>query len=99
MDINNVTVKVTDLGESVLLAQSYTGRDNLQNPVWMAPEILRNEAYDQQSDVYSYAIILWELLTRDFPFNEYPVASSPFKSQVSYYENTITILIFTHFFN
>lgn len=75
---DDVCVKVTDLGESILLASSYIGRDNLQNPVWMAPEILRNEAYDHFSDVYSYGIILWELLTREFPFDEYPVASSNF---------------------
>ena len=70
------------MGESVVLAQSYKGRDNLQNPVWMAPEILRNEEYDQQSDVYSYAIILWELLVCEFPFEEFPVAASPFKTLV-----------------
>lgn len=28
-------------------------------PHWMAPEILRQEAYTESSDVYSYGMILW----------------------------------------
>ena len=80
--LDEVTVKVTDLGESMLLSEANTGRGNLQNPIWMAPEILRGEFYDQSSDVYSFGIILWELVARQLPFSEFPVAASPFKSQV-----------------
>lgn len=28
-------------------------------PHWMAPEIMREEEYDEYSDVYSYGMILW----------------------------------------
>jgi len=75
---DDVMVKVTDLGEAVLLAESYTGRDNLQNPIWMAPEILRNESYDHMSDIYSFGIVLWEIVAQKFPFAEFPVFKSPF---------------------
>ena len=30
---------------------------------WMAPEVIRHEAYDKRCDVYSYAILAWEMLT------------------------------------
>jgi serine/threonine protein kinase len=35
----------------------------------MAPEIMRGESYDESSDVYSYGIILWELLNKEIPWS------------------------------
>lgn len=37
-------------------------------PHWMAPEILRGEKYEEAADVYSFGVILWEMLTGDIPF-------------------------------
>ena len=36
---------------------------------WMAPEVISGNAYNEKADVYSYGIILWEMLTGDVPFN------------------------------
>lgn len=30
---------------------------------WMAPEVIRNEKIDEFADVYSFGVIIWELLT------------------------------------
>ncbi|GMF60732.1 unnamed protein product [Phytophthora fragariaefolia] len=35
---------------------------------WMAPEVIRHEPYSSKADVYSFAVVLWELLARDVPF-------------------------------
>ncbi|KAG7384359.1 hypothetical protein PHYPSEUDO_002766 [Phytophthora pseudosyringae] len=35
---------------------------------WMAPEVIRHEPYSSKADVYSFAVVLWELLARDIPF-------------------------------
>ena len=35
---------------------------------WMAPEIIRHEAYSFMADVYSFALIMWQLTTREEPF-------------------------------
>jgi serine/threonine protein kinase len=34
----------------------------------MAPEILRGEKYEEASDVYSFGIVLVELLTGEIPY-------------------------------
>lgn len=31
---------------------------------WMAPELLENRNYTLKVDVYSYAIVLWEICSR-----------------------------------
>jgi len=36
---------------------------------WMAPEVIRHEVYDKRCDVYSFAMIVVELLTYRFPFD------------------------------
>ena len=36
----------------------------------MAPEILASEPYNEKVDVYSYGIVLWELLTRKCPYED-----------------------------
>lgn len=36
---------------------------------WTAPEVLENtEASSKASDIYSFGIILWELITREDPY-------------------------------
>ncbi|OON17352.1 hypothetical protein X801_06811 [Opisthorchis viverrini] len=36
---------------------------------WMAPEVIRNEPCSLKVDVWSYGVILWELLTGEIPYN------------------------------
>lgn len=40
------------------------------NPAWTAPEILNNEGLTTFSDVYSFGMVLYEMLTRQIPFHE-----------------------------
>ncbi|OEL32485.1 Serine/threonine-protein kinase CTR1 [Dichanthelium oligosanthes] len=66
----NWTVKVADFGLSRLKLETFlrtkTGKGT---PQWMAPEVLRNEPSDEKSDVYSYGVILWELVTQKIPWD------------------------------
>ncbi|OEL16095.1 Serine/threonine-protein kinase STY17 [Dichanthelium oligosanthes] len=35
---------------------------------WMAPEVINHQPYDNKADVYSFAIVLWELMTSKIPY-------------------------------
>lgn len=37
----------------------------------MAPETLENKPYTHKADVYSYGIVLWEIICREPPFKNY----------------------------
>ena len=39
----------------------------------MAPEVIKEELITLKCDVYSYGIVLWELLTREIPFSDMPL--------------------------
>lgn len=34
----------------------------------MAPEVIRHEAYSHQADVYSFSLVVWQLITHEEPF-------------------------------
>ena len=36
----------------------------------MAPEVLKSDEYTHKADVYSYGIVLWEIVMREPPFNQ-----------------------------
>ena len=41
-------------------------------PVYMAPEVLQQEAYSARADVYSFGVVLCELFTNRPPYGEPP---------------------------
>lgn len=40
------------------------------NPRWSAPEVLRNSVVSLHSDVFSFAVVMWELLTWQQPYED-----------------------------
>ena len=63
-------VKVCDFGLSRMKTHTFlSSKSNFGTPEWMAPEVLRNEPSDEKSDIWSYGVIFWELLTLKEPWN------------------------------
>ncbi|WOH07016.1 hypothetical protein DCAR_0626445 [Daucus carota subsp. sativus] len=66
----NWTVKVCDFGLSRFKANTFISSKSVAGtPEWMAPEFLRGEPSNEKSDVYSYGVILWELVTLQQPWS------------------------------
>eukprot|EP00256_Glycine_max_P062322 XP_014631783.1 serine/threonine-protein kinase CTR1 isoform X2 [Glycine max] len=66
----NWTVKVCDFGLSRFKANTFIPSKSVAGtPEWMAPEFLRGEPSNEKSDVFSFGVIVWELVTMQQPWN------------------------------
>lgn len=68
------TVKIGDFGLSRLLDKSnyYIPQADFDKPYrWMAPETFKESKFSSKSDVFSFGVVLWELVT--FGETPYPV--------------------------
>ncbi|MXQ91448.1 hypothetical protein E5288_WYG004657 [Bos mutus] len=66
-DLSNKVLKITDFG----LAREWhrtTKMSAAGTYAWMAPEVIRASMFSKGSDVWSYGVLLWELLTGEVPF-------------------------------
>ena len=39
-------------------------------PLWMAPEVVIGDSYGSECDIYSFAIIMWEVLYERIPYSD-----------------------------
>ncbi|KAG6704713.1 hypothetical protein I3842_07G146200 [Carya illinoinensis] len=67
MDGNGV-VKVADFGVARTQAQSGDMTAETGTYRWMAPELIEHKPYDHKVDVFSFGVLLWELLTGKLPY-------------------------------
>ncbi|KAL2601814.1 hypothetical protein AAZV13_10G188500 [Glycine max] len=68
MDTHNV-VKVADFGVARFLNQGGVMTAETGTYRWMAPEVINHQPYDQKADVFSFSIVLWELVTAKVPYD------------------------------
>jgi len=69
---DDFTAKVGDLGLSAIQKKKKIKSYGAGSYLWMAPEALRNQPHSEKADVYSFAIVMWQVLCWDpDPFNEY----------------------------
>ena len=65
----NFEIKISDFGLSRFLNENDKSLTQaVGTPFFMAPELISEETYDEKIDIYSYSIILYEILyTHQFP--------------------------------
>ncbi|KAH8307092.1 hypothetical protein KR044_004697 [Drosophila immigrans] len=63
---DNYVMKIADFGlaRDIQDTDYYRKNTNGRLPIkWMAPESLQEKFYDSQTDVWSYGVLLWEIMT------------------------------------
>jgi serine/threonine protein kinase len=56
-------VKIADFGVARIIEQSGHMTAETGTYRWMAPEVIEHKPYDEKADVFSFGVVLWELLT------------------------------------
>ncbi|CDQ78564.1 unnamed protein product [Oncorhynchus mykiss] len=65
--MEGITLKITDFG----LAREWHNTTKMSTAgtyAWMAPEVIKSSTFSKGSDVWSYGVLLWELLTGEVPY-------------------------------
>ena len=64
----HLNVKIADLELGTNMDEFIDVDDILVN--WLAPEVIQGGAYRQSADVYSLSIVLWEIFSGKYPFDD-----------------------------
>jgi len=89
-DKNSQSIKIADFGISVTKLSSKIKSSSLTLN-YAAPEAILKKGVSEKTDVYSFGIIMWELLTYNIPFAG--LAIENFKLQVANEQNPLRPLI------
>ncbi|KAK3578064.1 hypothetical protein CHS0354_032712 [Potamilus streckersoni] len=66
----NDLVKISDFGNSRTWNEKSTKMSFAGTVAWMAPEVIKNELCSEKVDIWSFGVVLWELLTGEVPYND-----------------------------
>ncbi|XP_067674427.1 mitogen-activated protein kinase kinase kinase 7-like isoform X5 [Haliotis asinina] len=66
--MGGTVLKICDFGTACDIQTHMT--NNKGSAAWMAPEVFEGCNYSEKCDVFSWGIILWEVITRRKPFDE-----------------------------
>ena len=98
IDLNN-NIKICDFGVGIMINKNSILHDQCGTPVYMAPEIIKNEGYTGfPVDIWSSGIALYIMLSGNVPFNrgklndlQYEILNTPLKyiNNISFEANNL----------
>ncbi|KAF1317298.1 Tkl protein kinase, partial [Globisporangium splendens] len=75
---NHLNAKLTDFGVSrERIDQTMTA--GVGTSLWMAPEVMMGERYNEKADIFSFGVVLSELSTHDVPYGKVKESGSGHK--------------------
>eukprot|EP00878_Enallax_costatus_P020965 GHUV01022181.1.p1 GENE.GHUV01022181.1~~GHUV01022181.1.p1 ORF type:complete len:482 (+),score=159.09 GHUV01022181.1:903-2348(+) len=66
----NGMVKIADFGVARMIEANGHMTAETGTYRWMAPEVIEHKPYDEKADVFSFGVVLWELLTCKIPYSD-----------------------------
>lgn len=73
--LNNDDIKVGDFGFCKPMENYGFSQTMVGSPIYMAPEILKSQSYDDKADVWSLGVCLYEMLFGRCPYEERTIPS------------------------
>lgn len=67
-DFNTMRFVVTDFGESKILSSKNCTNTLKGTPAWIAPEMFNNKPYSFSADMWSFAMVIYEMMELKFPY-------------------------------
>uniref|UniRef100_A0A131YVA7 Mitogen-activated protein kinase kinase kinase dlk-1 n=1 Tax=Rhipicephalus appendiculatus TaxID=34631 RepID=A0A131YVA7_RHIAP len=66
----NDVLKISDFGTCRQWNERSTKMSFAGTVAWMAPEVIRNEPCSEKVDIWSYGVVMWELLNCETPYKD-----------------------------
>ena len=67
-DPNEGDIKISDFGAAIIGSPDHTLVQGIGSPAYMSPQQVKEQVLDQQTDIYSLGVVMYQLLTGQLPF-------------------------------